>query len=73
MKLGQNICPNEISHKFKNGSCWTKTRSLVQISEKPCVHLIGHIFSPVMMKPGQNDFFDETSDNFENVSPQVEN
>ena len=32
----------------------TKTRSLGQISEKPYVHSRGHIFSPIIMKLGQN-------------------
>ena len=31
----------------------SKTRSLGQILEKPCVHSRGHIFSPFIMKLGQ--------------------
>ena len=27
MKCGQNVCLDEISDRFENGSCWVKTRS----------------------------------------------
>ena len=54
MKFGQNICLNEISNEFENGSCRVKNRSLGQILRKPCVR---HIFSPIIMKHGQNVFF----------------
>ena len=37
-----------------------KTRSLGQISEKPYVHSRGHIFSPIIMKLGQNVCLDES-------------
>ena len=33
MKRDQNVCLDEISDRFENGSCWVKTRSLVQILE----------------------------------------
>ena len=39
----------------------SKTRSLSQILEKPCVHSRGQIFSPIIMKPGQNVCRDEIS------------
>ena len=32
----------------------SKTRSQDQILEKPCARYIGHIFSPIIMKLGQN-------------------
>ena len=38
---------------------WSKTRSQVQILEKPCVCSRGHIFSPIIMKLGHNDFIDK--------------
>ena len=37
----------------------SKTRSRVQILEKPCVHSRGHIFSQIILKPGQNVCLDE--------------
>ena len=43
-------------------------QKLGQISEKPYVHSRGHIFSPIIMKLGQNVCFDEISDRFENGS-----
>ena len=61
MKRGQNVCLDEISYRFENGSCWVKTRSLVQILEKPCVCSRSHSFS-------QNVCLDEISDVFENGS-----
>ena len=63
MKLGQNVCLDEMSDKFENGSCWSKTRSVGHILEKPCVCCRGHIFSPIM-KLGQNDCLDEILDEF---------
>ena len=48
-----------------------KTRSLGQILEKPCVRSRGHIFSPIIMKLGQNVFLDKISDKFENESSRV--
>ena len=38
----------------------SKTRSQVQILEKPCVCSRGHIFSPIIMKLGQNVFIDKS-------------
>ena len=37
----------------------SKTSSLGQIIEKPCVHSRGHIFSPILMKLGQNVCLDK--------------
>ena len=71
MKCDQNVCLDEISDWFKNGSCWVKTRSLVQILEKPCVRSRSHIFSLIIMKIGQNVCHDEISDVVENGSGQV--
>ena len=50
------------------GHIRSKTRSLRQISEKPDVHSRGHIFSPIIMKLGQNVCLGEISDEFENGS-----
>ena len=44
---------------------WSKTRSLGQIFEKPCVHSRGHISSLIIMKFGQNVCLDEISDELE--------
>ena len=51
----------------------SKTRSQVQILEKPCVCSRGHIFSPIIMKFGQNIFIDKILVVFENGSFLVEN
>ena len=50
MKLGQNVCLNEISDEFESGSCHVKnyvTRSDVR---KPSVSCRGHIFSPILIR-----------------------
>ena len=74
MKLGQNVCLDEISETFfENGSCWVKTRSLLQNLEKPCVCSRSYIFSSIIMKLGQNICLAEISDVFENGSDQVKN
>ena len=70
LKHGQNVCLDEILDRFENGSCWVKTRSLVQILKKPCVCSRSHIFSPIIMKLGQNLCLDKISDMFENGSGQ---
>ena len=51
----------------------SKTRSLCQMLEKPCVHSRGHIFSPMIMKLGQNVCLDEILEQFENGSCGVKN
>ena len=48
----------------KLGHVGWKTRSLDQILEKPCARSRGHIFSPILMKLGQNVCLDEDSDEF---------
>ena len=53
---------------LKMGNVRSKTRSLGQISEKPYLHSRGHIFSPILMKIGQNVCLDEILDRFENGS-----
>ena len=71
MKLGKNVCHDEISDEFENWSCWVKIRSLDQMLEKPCVPSGGHIFSLIVLKRGQNVCLDEISDEFENGSCQI--
>ena len=56
---------------LKIGHVRSKTRSLGQISEKPYVHSRGHIFSPIIMKLGQNVRLDEILDRFANGSCSV--
>ena len=51
------------------GDVWSKTRSLGQILEKPCVRSRGHIFSPIIMKHDQNVCLDESLNEFEARSP----
>ena len=50
----------------KIGHIGSKTRSLGQILEKPCVRARGHIFSQVSLKGGQNDCLDEISNEVKN-------
>ena len=51
---------------LKMGHVGSKTRSLCQMLEKPCVRSRGNIFSPIIMKRGQNVCLNEVSDKFEN-------
>ena len=55
------------------GHFGSKTRSLAQVLEKPCIQSRGHIFSPIIMKHGQNVCLDKISDEYENGSFQVQN
>ena len=55
------------------GYVGSKTKSLGQILEKPRVRTRGHIFSPIIMKLGQNICLDKISVKFENRSCQVKN
>ena len=70
MKVGQDVCLDNISDEFENGS---KTRSPGQILGKPCVRSRGHIFSRILMKVGQDVCLDDISDEFENGSRGVKN
>ena len=58
---------------WKMGHVGSKTRSIGQILEKPCVRSRGHIFSPKIMKLGQNVCHDKISDKFENRSCWIKN
>ena len=42
------------------------TRSAGQILKKPCMHHRGHVFSPVLLKDGQNVCLDDVMNEFEN-------
>ena len=59
------------------GHVESKTRSLGQILEKPCVRSRGHILSRILMgilmEVGQNVCLDDISDEFENGSRGVKN
>ena len=59
MEVSQNVCLDEILDEFENVHVGSKTRSQVQILEKPCVCSRGHIFNPIIMKLGQNVFIDK--------------
>ena len=73
MKLGQNVCLDEISEEFEKDYVGSKTRSLGQILRKPCVRSRGHIFSLILMKLSQNVCLDKISDEFEIGSCGVKN
>ena len=51
----------------------SKTRSLGQILEEPCVRSRGHIFCQIIMKPVQNACLDDILEEFENESCLVKN
>ena len=73
MKLGQNVFLDESCTNLKMGHVGSKYRSQGPILEKPFVCSKGHIFSPIIMKFGQNIFLDELLDLFENGSSLVKN
>ena len=73
MKPCQIVCLYEISMRLKMGHVGLKTRSLGQILEKPFIRCRGHIFSLIIMKPGQNICLHESLDEFENGSCWVKN
>ena len=58
---------------LKIGHVRLKTRSLGQILWKLCVCFRGHIFSPIIMKLGQNACLEVILDEVENGSCQVKN
>ena len=66
MKLGQNVCLDEILDDFENGLDGSKTMSLDQILGKPSVLSRGHIFNLILIKFGQNVCLVEISDEFGN-------
>ena len=49
MKVGQDVCLDDISDKIEMGHVGSKTRSLAQMLEKPFVGSRGHIFSPKLL------------------------
>ena len=55
------------------GHVGSKTRSLGQTLEKPCVCFKGHIFSTIIMKHDLNVCLDEISDELKNGSCWVKN
>ena len=57
----------------KMGHVRSKNRSIVQMLEKLNVRSRGCIFSPIIVKLGQNVFIDEKFDEFENESCRVKN
>ena len=58
---------------LKMGHVSTKTWSVGQILEKPCVCFRGHIFSQIIVKLAQNVCLDEILDKFENRLCRVKN
>ena len=73
MKLGQNIVLVKSKTRLNMGHVGSKSRSLGQILEKPCVCSKGHVFSPIIIKLGQNVCLDEISAKSENRSCWVKN
>ena len=58
---------------LKIGCVGSKTWSLGQILENPCVHAKGLFFSPIIMKRAQNVCLNEISEKFGNGSCRVKN
>ena len=73
MKVGQDVCLDDISDEFENGSRGVKNYVPGQILEKPCVRSRGHIFSRILMKVGQDVCLDDILDKFKNGSCGVKN
>ena len=59
--------------RLKMGHVGSKTRSLGQMLEKPCVHCRGHIFIWINMELGQNDFLDEIWNKFKKWACWIKN
>ena len=57
---------------LKMGYVGSKTMSLGQMLEKPCVRSRGHIFCPIIMKLVDNNFLDKISDNKRSLSQILE-
>ena len=57
----------------KMGQVGSKTMSLDQILEQPCVHSRCYLFSPIIIKYGQNVCLDEILDELGNGSCRVKN
>ena len=55
------------------GHVGSKSRSLGQILETPCVRSRGHMFSLIIIKLGQNVYLGEIAKDFENWSGRVKN
>jgi hypothetical protein len=53
------------------GYVGSKSRSLGQIIEKPCLHSRGHNIDSIFIKLAHNDCLDESSDEFESGSGWV--
>ena len=66
MKFGQNVWLMKSQSGLKMGHVRSKTRSLGQIFERPCVCSRGLIFSLIIMKLDQNVCLGESLDEFEN-------
>ena len=71
MKLGQNVCLDEISGQIRNLVMWDQ--KLGHTVEKPCLQSQGHIFSPILIKLGQNVCLNEISNVCEIGSCGVKN
>ena len=52
---------------LKIGHVGSKSRSLGQMLEKPCVHCRGHIFRTILLKFSKNVCRNDILDQFENV------
>ena len=73
MKLGQNVCLDEISDEFQNSYVGSKTRSLGQMLQKPYVCSRGHNLNLFIMKLDKNVYLDKILNEFENGPCQVKN
>ena len=73
MKLGQNVCLDEIWNESENGSSGFKNYDSRSNLCKHYVHSRGLTFGSIPMKLGQNGFLSEILDKFEIGSCGVNN
>ena len=73
LKFCQNVCSDEILHKFNFGSPVIENYVTSLFLEIVCGHSGGHIYCSVDLKIGQDVCLDKTSDEFEFGSLWVKN
>ena len=66
MKLGDRVCLIDISAKFENGSSRVRNKFPRSNVRKIWAHSRGHMFCSILMKFGQNVWFDDFFDEYEN-------
>ena len=73
LKIGHNVCLDEVSEELNLGHLGSKTMSLGQIKEISCGCCRGHLSCSIYMKIVQNVCLDTISNKFKLGSPRVNN